>query len=248
MAPSPNSVFGKLISESQPDQLADSPIFINSVNTVGSHHFVNVTLFNSTEKIKLMIDTGSKINIINQKFVPKSAKIFTNDLRVVAYNGSSVNITGFVETDLIIDGANWGCVRFYVVSDGFTSILGTAAIEQLELDLCLTRKKLIQAGPIRRLASISKIDIKNPNSFEGRLAETMTFKAKSEVLVDLLVADIYDTCPLFFESDCFGNSKLEAIPSFQYVTKTRPIFTVLIINPSEMPIKIEKNTKIVQLY
>ena len=154
-----------------------------------------------------MIDTGSRINIINRKHVPQSEKIFTNDLRVVAYNGSSVNILGFVETDLIINGASWGSARFYVVNDGLSSILGTAALEQLEIDVCLTRKRLIQSGPIKRLANISKVDIKGVNSpqgksYEGRLEQTFTFKPRSEILVDLKVHDIYDTCPLFFENSC----------------------------------------------
>ena len=194
-----------------------------------------------------MIDTGSMINIINSKFVPKSEKILTNDLRVVAYNGSAIEIVGFVETDLNINGVSWGRVRFYVVNDNCSSILGTAALEQLELDLCLTRKRIIQSGPIRRMANISKIVIKENNSYEGRLERTMTFKARSEVLVDLKVAEIYDLCPLFFENSCLGNSKLEVIPSFQYVSKEKPVFTVLIVNPSDIPIKLEKNMKIVQL-
>jgi hypothetical protein len=200
-----------------------------------------------------MIDTGSRINIINQKHVPESQKIFTNDLRVVAYNGSSVNILGFVETNLIINGANWGRVRFYVVNNGLSSILGTAAMEDLEIDVCLTRKRLIQSGPIKRLANIAKVDIIEESSlegksYEGRLKQTMTFKPRSEILVDLEIPDIYDTCPLFFEKSCLGKSLLEIIPSFQIVSEKRPIFTVLVINPSDCPIKIEKNTRMVELY
>jgi len=197
----------------------------------------------------MLIDTGSQINIINKKFVPRSEKIFTSDLRVVAYNGSAINIEGYVESPITINGNVWGeDLRFYVINGNCSSMIGTAAMEQLELEICLSRKRIIQAGPIKRFANISKIDIKEERSYEGRLSQTMTFKPRSEILVDLDVIGIYDTCPLFFEISCLGNSLLEVIPSFQIVSQEKPVFTVLIVNPSDCPIKIEKNTRIVRLF
>jgi hypothetical protein len=80
--------------------------FSSSVNTVGRQHFLNATIFNKT--IKLMIDTGSQINLLNIKHVPESIVIQKNDLKISAYNNTSVQVFGFIETDIVIDKIKWG--------------------------------------------------------------------------------------------------------------------------------------------
>jgi hypothetical protein len=222
--------------------------FSSSVNTVGRQHFLNATIFNKT--IKLMIDTGSQINLLNIKHVPESIVIQKNDLKISAYNNTSVQVFGFIETDIVIDKIKWGKGRFYIVDNSLNSILGTSTMEDFELVLDLKRKRIIQAGPVQRMANVLelKIDDKNNPNFEGVLLETFTFKPKTETLVDLNVTKIKTNISLFFEESCLNNCKLEFIPSYQEVTPDNPIFRCLIINPSNSAIKILAGTKVIELH
>jgi len=196
-----------------------------------------------------MIDTGSQINLLNKRHVPESVIIQKNDLKISAYNNSSVEVFGFIETDIVIDNVKWGKGRFYVVENSLNSILGTASLEDFEIVLDLKRKRLIQAGPIQRMATVLelKVDDRNDEIFEGVLNETFTFKPKTETLVDLHVAKINKKISLFFEDSFLKNCPLELIPSCQEITPETPIFRCLIINPGSSAIKILKGTKMINL-
>jgi len=221
--------------------------FSSSVNTVGRQFFLCANIFEKT--VKLMIDTGSQINLLNKRHVPESVIIQKNDIKISAYNNSSVKVYGFIETDIIIDKVKWGKGRFYVVENSFNSILGAASLEDFEIVLDLKRKRLIQAGPVQRMAAISelKIDDRNDEIFEGILTETFTFKAKTETLVDLHVSKINKKFSLFFEESALKKCRLELVPSCQEVTPDNPIFRCLIINPGSSAIKILKGTKMIEL-
>ena len=196
-----------------------------------------------------MIDTGSQINLLNKRHVPESVIIQKNDLKISAYNNSSVEVFGFIETDIVIDNVKWGKGRFYVVENSLNSIIGTASLQDFEIVLDLKRKRLIQAGPVQRMATVLelKIDDRNNEIFEGVLDETFTFKPKTETLVDLHVAKINKKISLFFEESLLKNCRLELIPSCQEISPENPIFRCLIINPGSSAIKILKGTKMIEL-
>lgn len=226
----------------------DNPIaFSSSVNTVGRQHFLCANIYK--KPIKLMIDTGSQINLLNKKHVPESVIIQKNDLKISAYNNSSVQVFGFIETDIFIDNVNWGKGRFYIVDNSLNSILGTSTMEDFEIILDLKRKRIIQAGAVQRMANVLelKIDDKVDTCFEGVLQETLTFKPKTETLVDLYVTKINKNISLFFEESFLKNCKLELVPSFQDVSPDNPIFRCLIINPGNSAIKILEGTKMIEL-
>lgn len=158
-------------------------VFSSSVNNnVGRQHFLCAFLYK--KQVNLLIDTGSQINLLNKKYVPESVNIQKNNLKISAYNNSSVKVFGFIETDIIIDNVNWGKGRFYVVDNLVNSILGTATLEEFEIVLDLKRKRLIKAGAIQRMANILevKVDENNENTFDGVLENTITFKPKTETL------------------------------------------------------------------
>ena len=199
----------------------------------------------------MLLDTGSMINILPKKYIPDSIKITPNDLKVVAYNNSSVPIYGFFETDLIIDGTNWGKARFYV-SDNFSPILGSASIEDLEMTINLKRKKIVNHGPIERMANICNVvnssSINGSDQFDAISTQNFTFRPKSETIVDLEVINLSNSLSLFFEESNLKNSKLEILPSFQHVSHSSPYFRVYVINPTNNTIKIQKNTKFLTLF
>jgi hypothetical protein len=226
----------------------DNPIaFSSSVNTVGRQHFLCVYIYK--KPVKLMIDTGSQINLLNKKHVPESVIIQKNDLKISAYNNSSVQVFGFIETDIFINNVNWGKGRFYIVENSLNSILGTSTMEDFEMVLDLKRRRIIQSGAVQRMANVLelKIDDKVDTCFEGVLQETLTFKPKTETLVDLYVTKINKNFSLFFEESLLNNCKLELVPSCQDVTPDNPIFRCLIINPGDSSIKILEGTKMIEL-
>ena len=226
----------------------DNPIaFSSSVNTVGRQHFLCAYLYK--KQVKLMIDTGSQINLLNKRHVPESVIIQKNDLKISAYNNSSVQVFGFIETDIFVDNVNWGKGRFYIVDNSLNSILGTSTMEDFEIVLDLKRKRIIQAGAVQRMANVLevKIDDKVDTCFEGVLPETLTFKPKTETLVDLYVTKINKNISLFFEESFLKNCKLELVPSCQDVSPDNSIFRCLIINPGNSAIKILEGTKMIEL-
>ena len=190
----------------------------------------------------MLLDTGSMINILPKKYIPESINITPNDLKVLAYNNSSVPIYGFLETDLIIDGTNWGRARFYV-SDNFSPILGSASIEDLEMTINLKRKRIINHGPIERIANICNIvntnNITDLDQFDAISSQTFTFRPKSETIIDLEVVNLKSSLSLFFEESNLKNSKLEILPSFQHVSQNSPFFRVYVVNPTNNTIKIQ---------
>jgi hypothetical protein len=216
---------------------------------MGRQHFINFNFF--SQNIKMLLDTGSMINILPKKYIPESIKITPNDLKVLAYNNSSVPIYGFLETDLIIDGTNWGRARFYV-SDNFSPILGSASIEDLEMTINLKRKRIINHGPIERIANICNIvntnNITDLDQFDAISSQTFTFRPKSETIIDLEVVNLKSSLSLFFEESNLKNSKLEILPSFQHVSQNSPFFRVYVVNPTNNTIKIQKNTKFLTLF
>jgi hypothetical protein len=222
-------------------------VFSSSVNTVGQQFFLCAQLFK--KPVKLMIDTGSQINLLNKRHVPESVIIQKNDLKISAYNNSSVEVFGYIETDVVIENEKWGKGRFYVVENSLNSIIGTASLQDFEIVLDLKRKRLIQAGPVRRMATVTEIKVDNGNdeNFDGVLNETFTFKPRTETLVDLHVLKIKNKISLFFEESVLKNCRLELIPSCQEVTPENPIFRCLIINPGNSAIKILKGTKMIEL-
>ena len=200
----------------------------------------------------MLLDTGSMINILPKKYVPDSTVIMPNDIKVIAYNNSSVPIHGFIETNLIIDGHNWGQARFYL-GDNFSPILGSASIEDLEMTINLKRGRIINHGPIERIANICNIVNKpfnnlNTEIFDAFSTETFTFRPKSETIIDLTVKNLDASHSLFFEENNLRNSKLEFLPSFQHVSQDSPFFRVCVINPTNNTIKIQKNTKYLSLF
>ena len=199
----------------------------------------------------MLLDTGSMINILPKTYIPDSIKITPNDLKVIAYNNSSVPIYGFFETDLIIDGKNWGKARFYV-TDNFSPILGSGSIEDLEMTINLKRKRIINHGPIERIANICNIvNSKFSNEsdqFDAISTQNFTFRPKSETIVDLEVLNLENSLSLFFEESNLKNSKLEILPSFQHVLQNSPFFRVYVVNPTINTIKIKKNTKFLTLF
>jgi hypothetical protein len=217
--------------------------------SMGRQHFINFTFF--SQNIKMLLDTGSMINILPRKYIPDSIKITPNDLKVVAYNNSSVPIYGFFETDLIIDGTNWGKARFYV-TDNFSPILGSASIEDLEMTINLKRKRIINHGPIERIANICNIVNMNTSNdvdqFDAISTQTFTFRPKSESIIDLEVLNLESSLSLFFEESNLKNSQLEILPSFQHVSPNSPFFRVYVVNPTNNTIKIQKKTKFLTLF
>ena len=76
----------------------------------------------------------------------------------------------------------------------------------------------------------------------------MTFKPKSEILIDLEIENLDRTINLFFEKSNLGESKLQIIPSFQTVQISDPKFRILVVNPTETSIKIPGGTTFVYLF
>ena len=84
--------------------------------------------------------------------------------------------------------------------------------------------------------------------YRARSETTFTFRAKTEILIDLKVYDLERTINLFFEKSNLGDSKLQLIPSFQTVDKDLPVFRILVINPTESSIRIPAGTTFVFLH
>ena len=69
--------FGKRITGLSSGQTYNPVIFSSSVNSnVGRQHFLCAFLYK--KPVKLLLDTGSQINLLNKKFVPDSVVIQKN--------------------------------------------------------------------------------------------------------------------------------------------------------------------------
>lgn len=195
-----------------------------------------------------MLDTGSQINTICSKYIPKNLKLEKNDIHVVNYSGGKIDILGTIEADLIIENENWGKSIFYVVPDNLSPILGSEAIKKNEITINLSRNRIIKSGPIQRFASLNLLQNNSPDSFCAYSLETITFRANSETIVDLKVENINTDKNLFFETSNLGNgSRLQLIPSFQILSPSEPVFRLLVINPTDSSVRISAGTVFVKL-
>jgi len=248
VAPNPRSNRGpkKPIIGAQPGQ-ASVPMI--SVNKIGKQFYVNIKIFD--KNIRFLVDTGSQLNIICKKNVPKNKKIEKTKVEVMNYSGGRIEIFGKVEAKIYIDETCWGKSEFFIVSDELSPILGVPALVDNEILINLKRMKLVQSGPIERFCNLNRIEVlaEKPEgvTFKAYSQSTITFRPKTEMLVDLLVPEIKFTQNLFFEESNLGECKLQIIPSFQVVEKETKIFRVLVINPSESSIKIPAGTVFVVL-
>ena len=168
------------------------------------------------------------------------------------YSGGKIEVFGKIEADITIDDICWGKSYFYVVSDQFSEILGVPALVDNEILINLKRSKMIQTGPVQRFCHLNQIEIAKNNAetetFDALSTVNFTFKARTETLIDLEVANLNRTVNLFFENSNLGESKLQLIPSFQTVDCEDPKFRLMVINPTEISIKIPAGTKFVQLF
>jgi len=156
VAPNPRSNRGpkKPIIGAQPGQ-ASVPMI--SVNKIGKQFYVNIKIFD--KNIRFLVDTGSQLNIICKKNVPKNKKIEKTKVEVMNYSGGRIEIFGKVEAKIYIDGTCWGKSEFFIVSDELSPILGVPALVDNEILINLKRMKLVQSGPIERFCNLNRIEV-----------------------------------------------------------------------------------------
>ena len=224
-----------------------------SLSQVGSRFFVEVSVLSSN--VPLLIDTGSQVNCLQVKYVPKDFEIQKSLFNVKSYSDENVEILGYIDTVLKIDNESWGNIRFLVVPNHLSSILGSRFIEDNEIIIVLKRRKLIKHGPIDRLVNLTLSpnnarvnEIMDVNQIWDAISEnTITFKGRSETLIDLRVRSLNSAKTLFFEKSNLENSRLEFIPSMQDLDENMNIFRLLVVNPLESSIRIPAGTTFVKL-
>ena len=79
-------------------------------------------------KIRFLVDTGSQLNLICHKNVPKNIKIIKTQIEVNDYSGGKIDVFGKIEAEIFINDVSWGKSIFYVVSNHLSQILGVFAI------------------------------------------------------------------------------------------------------------------------
>jgi hypothetical protein len=180
---------------------------------------VDAKLFD--RKIRFLVDTGSQLNLICHKNVPKNIKIIKTQIEVNDYSGGKIDVFGKIEAEIFINDVSWGKSIFYVVSNHLSQILGVPALVDNEILINLKKSKMIQAGPVQRFCQLNQIEIAREENevekFKAFSTTTLTFKPKSEILIDLEIENLDRTMNLFFEKSNLGESKLQIIPSFQTV-------------------------------
>ena len=173
-----------------------------TVNSIGKQFFVDAKIFEKS--IRFLVDTGSQLNLICHKNIPKNKKIEKTNVEVMNYSGGKIEVFGKIEADIFIDGVCWGRSIFYVVSNQFSQILGVPALVDNEILINLKRSKMIQSGPIQRYCHLNQIEVieNKPmkKSYIGVSTVNLTFKARSEILIDLEVKNLERTMNLFFEN------------------------------------------------
>ena len=203
-------------------------------------------------KIRFLVDTGSQLNLICHKNVPKNIKIIKTQIEVNDYSGGKIDVFGKIEAEIFINDVSWGKSIFYVVSNHLSQILGVPALVDNEILINLKKSKMIQAGPVQRFCQLNRIEIVREENevkkFKAFSTTTLTFKPKSEILIDLEIENLDRTMNLFFEKSNLGESKLQIIPSFQTVQISDPKFRILVVNPTETSIKIPGGTTFVYLF
>ena len=106
--------------------------------------------------------------------------------------------------------------------DNCEPILGSEALKTNEITVILHRNKLIKSGPIERLAKLCSIKMNEicisgikEDCFFARSEHNLTFRGKSEQLIDLKIDNLSEPRNLFVDETQLGNSKLEIVQSFQ---------------------------------
>ena len=196
------------------------------------------------------------MSLLQQKFVPKDIQIQKSIIDIKSYSDDDVGVFGFIDTKLVINNESWGPIRFHIVPNHLSSILGSNFIEDNEIAIILKRRKLIKHGPVDRFVNLTlesnnirANEIKGEEHYFDAISETtFTFKGRSETIIDLRVHGLENPKTLFFENSNFLNSRLELVPSLQIVDKDSNIFRLLVINPLECSIKIPAGTVFVKLY
>jgi hypothetical protein len=221
-----------------------------NVNKIGKQFYVDAKIFD--RKIRFLVDTGSQLNLICHKNVPKNIKIIKTQIEVNDYSGGKIDVYGKVEAEIFINDVCWGKSIFYVVSNHLSQILGVPALIDNEILINLKSSKMIQAGPVQRFCQLNQVEVvrdeKDVQKLKAFSTTTLTFKAKSEILIDLEIENLDRTMNLFFEKSNLGESKLQILPSFQTVKTADPKFRILVINPTETSIKIPAGTTFVYLF
>ena len=62
---------------------------LKNVNKIGKQFYVDAKLFD--RKIRFLVDTGSQLNLICHKNVPKNIKIIKTQIEVNDYSGGRIN-------------------------------------------------------------------------------------------------------------------------------------------------------------
>ena len=84
----------------------------------------------------MLVDTGSQVNIISAAECPAEilSTLAPSPFVVNAYNGSSIDILGTFKTDIKLGSIIIAEVPILVTNERFKSILGTPALERLQID------------------------------------------------------------------------------------------------------------------
>jgi hypothetical protein len=120
-------------------------IFEISFST-GNKYFVETKIFN--RKCRLLVDSGSQINVLPSNLLPKHIlrNLEETDVSVKSYSGDSISVLGTFKTNIRIGKLNLENIIFYVVNSSLKPILGTPALASNNITLSFTDNLIIQNG------------------------------------------------------------------------------------------------------
>ena len=209
----------------------DDPLKIN----LEHNSMISITIGDDT--LKCLIDTGATSNLISEKYY-KTNVIF-RQLRLLkpkfdhatTANGDSVKIVGFLNVPVQILGAQF-MVPFYVTSKLYKSVI-------LGSEFLMSQKVSIDFGK-------SKLRIHRKNQL--RTCTEITVPPRSQSLCEVRIKNYL---PSGVIGHCHGGRNIQNIGlvvantiSSSRMTDFGTKVTVMVMNPSEVPVTIFPRTKI----
>ena len=231
---------------------------IQSSESAGPKYTVTADIFG--QKLSMLIDSGSQVNIISADHCP--SEILTclspSSLSISAYNESSVPVLGTFKTDVKLGNIFIREALIHVTRNNFRPILGTPALKHLTLNFkngsisngefkvkMEKRDFHISAENFNLQASTTKEPRRQFRLFSST---TTTIPPRHEAVLPVRIENSFSGYGFFITEpakSCMEGCSVAK--SLSFFTKSSRNSVIRVLNPANFPLKIKNRSPLVNV-
>ena len=237
-------------------------ISTNNVNTsqsrqTGPKYYANATILQN--EIPMLLDSGSQVTLINSSQCPADilGKLAKPAVHVNAYNGSSIDILGWFQTDIQIGDIVLPKSPIYVTSQPYKSILGTPALKHLEMNFktsqlrCNSNTAKMHKSGFDALPDNFNLQT-SPSTPKSRkyplfVTEVTTVPPKSEMMVPVKIHRAFDDYGLFMTEPKSCQYNIIVAKSVSQFSRQQKTAFIRVCNPSPNAVELKARQEIVDV-